>query len=284
MKKPILLSTILAGWIYLLLSAFPACSADVNDLLFEGADLHYRGMVDPAIAKFREALRLEPQNEYAHNQLGILYAKKERFDEAFQEFSRVVEIDGRNTYARLWLGILYLQKNDLDRGFAGFQEVISLDPANADAYYFIGTIYNIRHNPVKAIEFLKKARDADSEEAETHYRLGLAFNNLEMVHNALLEYDRTIALKPTHTNARNDMGWVLYNQGKTEEAIGQWRKVLETNPKDRDAASNLAKVYGDSALQLHSRGKTKEAVRYWKKMLSVQPGNKAALYYLKKYE
>lgn len=284
MKRQLLPAMVLAVWIILLLMALPAWSAAVNDLLFEGADLHYRGQVDPAIGKFREALRLDPRNEYAHNQLGILFAKKEKFDEAFQEFSRVVEIDGRNTYAQLWLGILYLQKNDLDRGFAKFQEVISLDPANADAYYFIGTIYNIRHNPVKAIEFLKKARDADSEEAETHYRLGLAFNNLDMVHNALLEYDRTVALKPTHTNARNDMGWILYNQGRTDEAVGQWQKVLEANPKDREASSNLAKVYGDLALKLHGEGKTKEAVRYWRKMISVQPGNKAALYYLKKYE
>lgn len=72
--------------------------------------------MDEAIDKFREALRLAPENEYAHNQLGTLYAKKERFDEAFGEFSRVVEIDYRNTYAHLWLGYLYLQKNDLDRG------------------------------------------------------------------------------------------------------------------------------------------------------------------------
>jgi len=275
---------ILAGLVFLLLAAFPVFSADVKDLLFEGADLHYRGRVDEAIDTFREALRLDPENEFAHNQLGTLYAKKERFDEAFGEFSRVVEIDYRNTYAHLWLGYLYLQKNDLDRGFAKFREVISLDPANAEAYYFIGTIYNIRHNPVKAIEFLKKARDADSEEPETHYRLGLAFSSLDMVNNALLEYERTIALKPSHTNAMNDRGWILYNQGKKDEAIAQWREVMKVNPKDRDAPSNLAKVYGDTALRLHGEGKTEEAVQYWKKMLSVQPGNKAASYYLKKYK
>jgi len=69
-----------------------------------------------------------------------------------------------------------------------------------------------------------------------------------------------------------------------DEAVDKWKKVLETNPKDRDAQSNLAKAYGDMALKLQGEGKTKKAVQYWKQMLSVQPGNKAAVYYLKKYQ
>jgi tetratricopeptide (TPR) repeat protein len=260
-----------------------AWATDVNDLIFQGADFHYKGKLDKAIVKFRAATQIDPSNEYAHNQLGILYAKKERFNDAFREFSKVVQIDCRNTYALLWLGILYLRQNDLNNAFEKFQEIIGIDPNNADAYYYLGTIYNFRHNPAKAIEYLKKARDADSGEADTHYRLGKAFHNVDMTCNALLEYDRALRLKPSYTAAINETGWIYYNHGSYEKAIKEWKKTLKINPRDRDAVLNLAKAYNDLAWKALTAGNKKEAVKYWKKTLRVNPGNKAAKYNLKKY-
>ena len=42
-------------------------AADVNALIFQGADYHYKGYLDRAIASFEAAVRLEWTNEYAHN-------------------------------------------------------------------------------------------------------------------------------------------------------------------------------------------------------------------------
>lgn len=271
----------------LLLPLMPAChgafAADVNDIIFRGADYHYKGKLNEAIAAFQQAVRLAPDNEFAHNQLGLLYAKKERDGDAFREFSTVVQLDRRNTFALLWTGILYLKQNDMDKAFEAFQEVTSLDPNNADAYYFLGAIYNFRHHPVKAIEYLKKARDADSGEADTHYRLGRAFHRLDMINNAYLEYTRALKLKPAYTKAINEIGWIYYNQGNYQAAIDQWNNALSINPKDTDAISNLAKVYNDMAYVALSQNKTDDAIAFWKATLSVMPGNKAARYYLDSY-
>lgn len=260
-----------------------AHAADINDIIFRGADFHYKGKLDEALMSFQEAARLDPNNEFVHNQLGLLYAKKERDDDAFNEFATVVKIDRRNTFALLWIGILYLKKNDMDRAFETFQKIIAVDPNNADAYYFMGSIYNFRHNPVKAIEYLKKARDADSEEADTHYRLGRAFHNIDMINNAYLEYYRAVELKPTYTKAINEIGWIHYNQGNYQAAINQWKKTLSINPKDQDALSNLAKAFNDMAYLALSKKKTGDAIAFWKATLSIMPKNKAAQYYLKQY-
>jgi tetratricopeptide (TPR) repeat protein len=134
------------------------------------------------------------------------------------------------------------------------------------------------------MEYLKKARDADSDEPDTHYRLAQAFHNLDMTQNALLEYQRTLALKPSHTKAINGTGWIYYNRGDRDAAIAEWKKTLKVNPKDRDAVFNLAKAYNDSAWEAMERGRRREAVSYWKKTVGVDPKNKAALSYLKKYE
>jgi tetratricopeptide (TPR) repeat protein len=187
---------------FFMFSAGISPAADVNSLIFQGADQHYRGKLDEAIASFQAAVKLEPGNEYAHNQLGIIYAKKELFNDAFQELSLVAKIDQNNTFALLWLGILNLQKNNLDKGYENFQKIIQVDPYHADAFYYLGAIYNIRHNPAKAIEYLKKSRDADAKEADTHFRLGKAFRQVDMVKNAQLEYGRVLELNASYNAAR----------------------------------------------------------------------------------
>ena len=253
---------------------------DVGELVFQGADAHYKGDLDKAILKFEAAIRIDSANEFAHNQLGILYTKKERFDRAFKEFSIVNGIDSQNTFALLWLGILHLRNGNLNPAFERFNEIIRVDPENADAYYFLGAIYNFRRNPAMAIGYLKKARDADSEEADTHFRLAKAFHNVDMIANALYEYQRTLELKPTYIKALNEIGWIYYNNGDKEAAIQHWKKTLKINSRDRDAIFNLAKAYNDLAWEALTDGKKQKAIKYWQKALGVNPGNKASKFYL----
>lgn len=273
---------------FLVIMLFFCCSgvvaaSDVNELIFQGADYHYKGDLDKAVSSFEQAVKLEPENEYAHNQLGILYGKKDKFDKAFREFLTVADIDRQNTFAFLWLGILHLRKGEMNQAFEMFNKIIQIDPNSADSYYFLGTIYNFRRNPVMAIEYLKKARNADSGEADTHFRLAKAFHNADMIANALLEYNRTLEIKPSYTKALNEIGWIYYNTGKKEAAIDQWGKTLKINSKDRDAILNLAKVYNDSAWDAFTSGGRKDALKYWQKTLNINPDNKEAKYYIEKY-
>jgi len=282
-----LLSPFTAKMVLILLCLSVAVNSkadEINDLIFQGADSHYRGDLYNAILKFEEVVRKDPKNEYAYNQLGILYAKQDRFDQAFQVFSIVERIDRQNTFALLWLGILHLRKGEMEPAFTKFKEIIGIDPHHADAYYFIGTIYNFMHNPVMAIEYLKKARDADAEEAETHFRLAKAFHNLDMIANAMLEYRRAMEIKPTYTKAINELGWIYCNQGDLEKACQHWKMTLKINSRDRDAVFNLAKAYNDFAWRAFVSGRKQEAIGYWKRTLSVNPSNKAAKYYLKKLQ
>jgi len=196
-------------WLFFCCSGVVA-AADVNDLLFQGADYHYKGNLEQAVIKFEAVTRIDPKNEYAHNQLGILYAKKDQYEKAFKEFSTVAKLDDNNTFAILWLGILHLRNGEMNQAFEKFNEIIQIDTDNADAYYFLGTLYNFRHNPAMAIEYLKKARNADSQEADTHSRLAKAFHNVDMVANAMLEYKRTLEIKPVYTKAINEIGWIYF--------------------------------------------------------------------------
>jgi len=259
-----------------------AADRNLADLIFQAADHHYKGDLGRAISMFETAASLDSNDEFVGNQLGILYAKEERFTEAFDQFARVAAIDSRNTTAFKWIGILHLRQGDLNAAFNAFSRIIKVDPENADAYYYLGAIYSFRRNPPMAIEYLKKSRDADAEEADTHFRLGKAFHNIDMTANALLEYHRVLDLNPGYTKAINEIGWVYYNKGDVDAAIKQWQRTLQVNRSDRDAIDNLAKAYNDLAWLAYESGRIAEARAFWEKTVSIRPRDKAARYYLKR--
>ncbi len=165
-------------WGLLLLTGVAFAQGGEN-LVFEAAREHFKGNLPKALELFQEVAVRDPQNTYAQNQLGVIYAKQEQAQEALKAFERVKAQDPLNIFARNWIGILRLKLGQMDRAFSEFEEILSVDSENANAHYYLGAIYNIRRNRRAAIVELKKARDANSQEPDTHFRLAQAFHNAD---------------------------------------------------------------------------------------------------------
>jgi Flp pilus assembly protein TadD len=68
---------------------------------------------------------------------------------------------------------------------------------------------------------------------------------------------------------RDDRGLELLKQGKTTEAVDEFLKAVELNPKDTVSRSNLAAIY-------EREGRFDEAVYHYEKIVSVEPRNPTA--------
>jgi len=262
-------------------AAQPAWAASVDDLVFMGADYQYHGRLDEAAKAFSQALRMDPDNEFAASQLALVQARRERFDEAEALFGKVARNWPDNTFARLWLGVLRLKDNDAPAAFERFNEVLAVDPSNASAYYFLGVMYAVEHKPAKAVEHLRKAQAMTRGDPELHHRLATAFLGLDMTANAELELNRTLESDPRHVRALNDLGWLYYNSGRRALALESWRQARSVAPSDPEARSNMAKVFNEEAWAMHRAGDEQGAKALWRRVLEVDPGNKAAAHHLR---
>ncbi|MGD1083254.1 MAG: tetratricopeptide repeat protein [Verrucomicrobiota bacterium] len=79
----------------------------------------------------------------------------------------------------------------------------------------------------------------------------------------------TLARNPGSILARNNLGIALVAEGKTEEAMEEYRKALETNPEDNDVRGNLAAA-------LFQRGDVDEAIGQYRKAVEISPGSAQA--------
>jgi tetratricopeptide (TPR) repeat protein len=101
----------------------------------------------------------------------------------------------------------------------------------------------------------------------------LSWRQCEMYVNEETLLKTTLRRNPDCPMAYYNLGLVYFQQGRLDEAIVQYQKVLQINPVETDALNNL----GSAFLQ---QGRPDEAAAYYQKALALQPDSAATLYNL----
>jgi tetratricopeptide (TPR) repeat protein len=95
--------------------------------------------------------------------------------------------------------------------------------------------------------------------------------NIGPVHPAARDYARAAAAfaaalerEPALARAHNGLGVVAAENGRTEEAIGHWRKAVAANPREYDTLFNLG-------LLLRRAGRADEARAHLRRFVETAP-------------
>ncbi|MDI6737566.1 MAG: tetratricopeptide repeat protein [Nanoarchaeota archaeon] len=88
---------------------------------------------------------------------------------------------------------------------------------------------------------------------------------------AIEDYTKALEINPKHAGALNNRGVVRYKQGRLEEAIEDYTKALEINPKYAGALNNRGSAK-------YSQGRLEEAIKDYTKALEINPRQADALY------
>jgi len=97
-----------------------------------------------------------------------------------------------------------------------------------------------------------------------HYNLGIVLKEQGKFDEAITHYRRVLQIDPNHGKAHNNLGIVLRGQGKFDEAIIHYRRALQINPNNAEAYNNLGVV-------LEGRDKLDEAIACYQQALQIKP-------------
>ena len=78
------------------------------------------------------------------------------------------------------------------------------------------------------------------KKAEDFFELGNSLRDNGKLDDAVKNYKRAIELNPKHSIAHNDLGVLLIHLGKTNEAINNFQKTINISPKNTKAYLNLS--------------------------------------------
>ncbi len=137
--------------------------------------LHAKGDLEGALHEFREAIRLDPNNNvyFRHNFVTLLQQIGD-YDSAEEELRDCIRLEPSNVRNYIALGWVLNAKKDTAGALAAFQEVIRLDPSNAYAYDFMAYLHLQAGHPEAAIPFAEKSVELEPKVAQAHFNLGCA--------------------------------------------------------------------------------------------------------------
>jgi tetratricopeptide (TPR) repeat protein len=96
---------------------------------------------DRALMMINKAREIDPGDSDLTREMVNILIELERMDEALAEMEAAVKIDPNNDVYHLNIGILYDNKGDFDKAMVSYNKALELAPDNFEANFNVGAIY-----------------------------------------------------------------------------------------------------------------------------------------------
>jgi TolB-like protein/tetratricopeptide (TPR) repeat protein/tRNA A-37 threonylcarbamoyl transferase component Bud32 len=186
-----------------------------------------------AAAQAIQALQLDAGSAEAHAALGYAWHYDWRFAEAEREFRRAIELNPSYSMAHIWYANLLMSRMRMK----------------------------------EALEQVFMARDLDPFSLIVNTNVGWVLDRAGRHEDAIVQFEKTLALDSTYTQARWRLADALMNAGHVTEAITQGERLVSLSDSAPPALAMLAETEArggqrDLALRLLARARTRAGANY----------------------
>jgi protein O-mannosyl-transferase len=115
-----------------------------------------------------------------------------------------------------------------------------------------------------SITLFEHTIDVTNQNNAIHNNLGVVLKERGRTEDAIKHYTEALRIKPDYSHAHNNIGYALADQGKINAAIKHYKMALKYKPDYAHAYNNLGNA-------LASQGMAKEALSHYAKALRIKP-------------
>jgi tetratricopeptide (TPR) repeat protein len=213
---------------------------------------------------YRRGLELDSDHVELRNALGWTLFQAGRTTDAVAEYERALAVNPDHVKSHNNLALALVEIGQLEAAAGHFRASLELEP-KAEIYSDLGFVMARLGKPEAALADYQKALELDPECASAHFNLAVSLLQARKYGDAESHYRQALAVNPT-APTYNGLAYVLARQGRTDEAVAEYRKAIDIDPKFIPAYNNLAET-------LARQGKLDEAENYYRLSLAEQPSS-----------
>jgi len=219
---------------------------------------------EDAIFCLKKVTDLNPNNEAALYELSFCYEASGKNNEAIEFFNSFLDKHPYSSSAWFNLGVVFNRLEHFEKAIEAYDYVIAIKENFAPAYFNKANSLANQGRYKEAIHCYEETFKLEKPEAITYCYIGECYEKLKNFDQALINYNRAIAIDPNLSDAWMGMGIVLDQQDKLTEGIHYLKKAVELSKENAD----YYYVIGDAYQKL---GFFEEAESAYKKVTELDP-------------
>ncbi len=204
------------------------------------------GDLDRAIAACQQAIQLHPSFAVAYKTLGNIYLSQGDLVAASSAYHQAIELDSTLAEPYANLGNIAAQTGQIEQAIIFYRQAIALKPSLAGAHWMLGNALSHQGQTELAFSHYNKALELKPRLVSVNdlFKLATATASQKHLNQAAIFYRQVITLQANHAEAYCELGFVLLQLHKLDDALAYLQRAIELRPNYTDAYCNLGAVLG----------------------------------------
>lgn len=195
-----------------------------------------------ALEELRAATDINPHNAGWHFNIGLTLDELERYDEAIEAYRQGLEIDPHDLHAMTHLGTDLRRIGNMDEAIRTFEEIESRDPSYEASYCNRILCYAEMGDHDRAEEMFYTARLFRDQCPDCYHHLGLSLAEREKWDKAIWCFRRALDLDESYPQIELRIADAMWHKGELEAARQHYLLALRKDPGDTETLLELGEL------------------------------------------
>jgi tetratricopeptide (TPR) repeat protein len=171
-------------------------------LLNRGNELLTQDKLPEAVEAFTEAMKMNPEDEDVHYNLGLAFARLGKFDESIKQYQEALRILPDYVEAHNNLGNVLMRAGRTGEAIPHFEAALKIMPDYASAHNNLGTALQKSGRTQEALVHFQQAVKCSPDYVEAHFNVGTSLLQAGQLKEAQASFETVLRLRPDFEPAK----------------------------------------------------------------------------------